>query len=84
MIGLGYNNCASNGGELMCFSFRNGTLIVLYGQLLTIAGIIAATRYGASVTLDQSLGIREHMAKWRRACWKVASEEKRVWRKHRS
>lgn len=42
MIGIGYNNCASNGCELTRFSFlRDGTLIVLDGQSLTVAGVTA-------------------------------------------
>jgi phenylalanine ammonia-lyase len=66
MTGIGCNNCASNGCELTRFSFfRNGTLIVLDGQSLTVAGVIAAARYGASVALDQSPEIRERMAKSR-------------------
>jgi histidine ammonia-lyase len=66
MIGIGCNNCASNGSELTRFSFfRNGTLIVLDGQSLTVAGVIAAARYGAPVALDQSPEIRERMAKSR-------------------
>jgi phenylalanine ammonia-lyase len=46
-------------------SYKNGTLIVLDGQSLTVAGVIAAARYDASVTLDQSPEIRERMAKSR-------------------
>lgn len=66
MIGIGSNNCASNCCELTRFPFfRNGTPIVLDGQSLTVAGVIAAARYGASVALDQSPEIRERMAKSR-------------------
>ena len=35
------------------------------GQSLTVAGVIAAARYGASVALDQSPEVRERMAKSR-------------------
>jgi len=37
----------------------------LDGQSLTVAGVIAAARYGTSVALDQSPEIRERMAKSR-------------------
>jgi hypothetical protein len=39
--------------------------IVLDGHSLTVAGVIAAARYGASVALDQSPEIQERMAKSR-------------------
>ena len=58
---------ASNGGELTRFvSFRrNGKSIVLDGQSLTVAGVVGAARYGASVALNQAPEVRERMAKSR-------------------
>ncbi|KAI0282814.1 phenylalanine ammonia-lyase [Russula aff. rugulosa BPL654] len=46
-------------------SYKKGALIVLDGQSLTVAGVTAAARYGASVALDQSPETRERMAKSR-------------------
>lgn len=42
---------------------RNGKPVVLDGQSLTIAGVVAAARYGASVALNEAPKIRERMAK---------------------
>lgn len=47
--------------DLRCH--KNGKPVVLDGQSLTVAGVVAAARYGACVTLNDAPKIRERMAK---------------------
>jgi hypothetical protein len=47
------------------FIHRNGKPVVLDGHTLTVAGVVAAARYGACVTLNESPKIRERMEKSR-------------------
>lgn len=42
---------------------KNGKPVVLDGQSLTVAGVVAVARYGASVALNEAPEIRERMAK---------------------
>lgn len=49
------------------------------GHSLTVAGVVGAARYGASVALDQSPEIREHMAKSRDVLVGMVQESKSVY-----
>jgi hypothetical protein len=49
--------------KISCTIYRNGKPVVLDGQSLTVAGVVAAARYGACVTLNDAPKIRERMAK---------------------
>ncbi|KAI0000889.1 phenylalanine ammonia-lyase [Russula vinacea] len=60
-------------------NYKNGKFIVLDGHSLTVAGVVGAARYGASVALDQSPEIREHMAKSRDVLVGMVQESKSVY-----
>jgi hypothetical protein len=82
MIGINCNNCVSNGCELTCFSFLGRDT---YSLLRSIAG---HSRRHCSLLLRCFCCVgpvaRNPGAHGKITRWKGASEQKRIWRKHRS
>ncbi|KAI0042893.1 phenylalanine ammonia-lyase [Auriscalpium vulgare] len=60
-------------------SYKDGKTIVVDGHSLTIPAVIAASRYGASVTLDESFETRERVEKSRKVIVDAVESAKSIY-----